>query len=198
MKINNKTRKASIIASLAFVACQLFSTTAHADYQGYWADAVNNNSNAQAVSMPANNYQGYAQDNAYPAQPNYVPNNAPNYAPANNGYNNGYNAPAPNMAPVAPQAMHGAASYYSEQYQGRPTASGETYDMYAMTAAHPSLPFGTPLRVTNVQTGQFVIVRVNDRGPFKPGRIVDVSLAAAQQLGLILNGSAEVAVEVVG
>ena len=192
MKINNKTNKLSIIASLAFAACQLFATTAHADYQGYWADTVNGYQNAQNAPMPADNYQGYAQGNPYPEQQNYQPND--NYAPANSGYN----APTPNVNPLAPQAMRGTASYYAEQYQGRPTASGETYDMYAMTAAHPDLPFGTPLRVTNVQTGQSVVVRVNDRGPFKPGRIVDVSLAAAQQLGLILNGSAEVAVEVVG
>ncbi|WMP19052.1 septal ring lytic transglycosylase RlpA family protein [Thiothrix lacustris] len=92
----------------------------------------------------------------------------------------------------------GKASYYGIQYNGRPTASGETYDMYAMTAAHPDLPFGTRIRVTNLQNGQSVVVRVNDRGSFKPGRIVDVSQAAAEQLGLILNGSADVQVDIVG
>ena len=93
--------------------------------------------------------------------------------------------------------MAGKASYYAHQYHGRPTASGEPYNMYAMTAAHPSLPFGTLLRVTNLQNGRSVIVRVNDRGPFKAGRVVDVSLAAAEQLGLILPGTAEVRLEVV-
>lgn len=92
----------------------------------------------------------------------------------------------------------GKASYYGIQYHGRPTSSGETYDMYAMTAAHPSLPFGTRIRVTNLQTGQSVIVRVNDRGPFKPGRIVDVSQAAAEQLGLLLNGTADVQIDIAG
>ncbi len=92
----------------------------------------------------------------------------------------------------------GKASYYGIQYHGRPTSSGETYDMYAMTAAHPSLPFGTRIRVTNLQTGQSVIVRVNDRGPFKPGRIVDVSQAAAEHLGLLLNGTADVQIDIAG
>ncbi len=93
--------------------------------------------------------------------------------------------------------MAGKASYYAHQYHGRPTASGEPYNMYAMTAAHPSLPFGTLLRVTNLQNGRSVVVRVNDRGPYKAGRVVDVSLAAAEQLGLILPGTAEVRLEVV-
>jgi rare lipoprotein A len=93
--------------------------------------------------------------------------------------------------------MAGKASYYAHQYHGRPTASGEPYNMYAMTAAHPSLPFGTLLHVTNLQNGRSVVVRVNDRGPYKAGRVVDVSLAAAEQLGLILPGTAEVRLEVV-
>jgi rare lipoprotein A len=92
----------------------------------------------------------------------------------------------------------GKASYYGIEYQGRPTANGETYDMYAMTAAHPNLPFGTRIRVTNLQNGQSVTVRVNDRGPFKPGRIVDVSQAAAERLGLLLNGTADVQVDIAG
>lgn len=69
--------------------------------------------------------------------------------------------------------------------------------MYAMTAAHPSLPFGTLVRVTNLQNGRSVIVRINDRGPYKPGRVIDVSLAAAQQLGLILPGTADVRLDMV-
>ncbi|MFN3786489.1 MAG: septal ring lytic transglycosylase RlpA family protein, partial [Thiothrix sp.] len=101
-------------------------------------------------------------------------------------------------AHVAPMVMYGKASYYGEQYQGLTTASGEIYDQYAMTAAHPDLPFGTQIRVTNLQNGRSVVVRVNDRGPFKPGRVVDVSQAAAAQLGLILHGSADVQVEVLG
>jgi rare lipoprotein A len=89
---------------------------------------------------------------------------------------------------------YGFASYYEE---GTQTASGENFDPQALTAAHPDLPFGTKLRVTNVTTGKSVIVRVNDRGPFVPGRIVDVSHSAAAALGMIEQGTAKVKVDVV-
>jgi len=96
---------------------------------------------------------------------------------------------------VAPGATsYGLASYYEE---GTQTASGENFDPQALTAAHPDLPFGTKLRVTNVTTGKSVIVRVNDRGPFVPGRIVDVSHSAAAALGIIEQGTAKVKVDVV-
>lgn len=88
----------------------------------------------------------------------------------------------------------GVASYYSE---GTETASGERFNPQELTAAHPNLPFGTHLRVTNLATGRSVVVRVNDRGPFVPGRSVDVSYSAAQQLGFLDNGTAKVKMEVV-
>jgi rare lipoprotein A len=88
----------------------------------------------------------------------------------------------------------GVASYYSE---GTETASGERFDPQELTAAHPNLPFGTHLRVTNLATGQSVVVRVNDRGPFVPGRSVDVSYSAAQKLGFLDSGIAKVKMEVV-
>jgi rare lipoprotein A len=91
-------------------------------------------------------------------------------------------------------ASHGLASFYTE---GTQTASGEKFDTYAMTAAHPSLPFGTRLRVTNVSTGRSVTVRVNDRGPFVRGRVVDVSYSAARALGMVQAGVANVKVDVV-
>ena len=88
----------------------------------------------------------------------------------------------------------GLASYYSE---GTETASGERFNPQELTAAHPNLPFGTRLRVTNLATGQSVVVRVNDRGPFVPGRAVDVSYSAAQQLGFLDSGTAKVKLDVV-
>ena len=87
------------------------------------------------------------------------------------------------------------ASYYGEAFQGRPTSSGEIFDMYAMTAAHKTLPFGTMLEVTNLENGRSVIVRVNDRGPFLHGRIIDLSYAAAVKLGYQKQGTARVRVE---
>jgi len=88
----------------------------------------------------------------------------------------------------------GLASFYTE---GHETASGEKFDTHQLTAAHPTLPFGTRLQVTNVATGRSVMVRVNDRGPFVRGRVVDVSYSAAQALGMVHAGVANVKVDVV-
>lgn len=86
----------------------------------------------------------------------------------------------------------GFASWYGPGFHGRRTANGEKYNMYDLTAAHPRLPFGTRLEVRNVKTGQTVTVRVNDRGPFKKGRILDLSYAAARQAGVFAPGTAYV------
>ena len=91
-------------------------------------------------------------------------------------------------------ASHGLASFYTE---GTKTANGERFDTHELTAAHRTLPFGTQLRVTNVATGRSVTVRINDRGPFIPGRIVDVSHAAAETLGMVRGGIAKVNLDVV-
>ena len=88
----------------------------------------------------------------------------------------------------------GVASFYSE---GTQTASGEKFDPHELTAASPSLPFGTRLRVTNVTNGRSVVVRVNDRGPFVAGRVVDVSYSAAETLGMVGRGTAKVKLDVV-
>ena len=91
-------------------------------------------------------------------------------------------------------ASQGIASFYTE---GTETASGEKFDTHDLTAAHPTLPFGTKLRVTNVSTGRSVTVRVNDRGPYVPGRSVDVSYSAADALGMVGAGLAKVRLDVV-
>jgi len=118
-------------------------------------------------------------------------------------------APAPG-APAAPPAAErtaaskessllmtqGIASYYADEFHGRKTANGETYDMFDLTAAHRSLPFGTTLRVTNLDNQQSVVVRINDRGPFKMERIIDISLAAATQLQMMGVGIARVQLDV--
>jgi rare lipoprotein A len=111
-------------------------------------------------------------------------------------------ASAKQRAPFAPRreaagttmASQGLASFYSE---GARTASGEKFDARELTAAHPTLPFGTRLRVTNVASGRSVTVRVNDRGPYVPGRIVDVSYSAADALGMVGRGVAKVRLDVV-
>jgi rare lipoprotein A len=92
------------------------------------------------------------------------------------------------------KASDGVASFYTEDTE---TASGEKFNPYAMTAAHPSLPFGTRVRVTNLRNGRSVVVRINDRGPYVPGRVVDVSYSAAESLGIVQSGLAKVKLDVV-
>ncbi len=94
----------------------------------------------------------------------------------------------------ASDALYGLASFYTE---GSETASGETLDGHKLTAAHRSLPFGTRVRVTNVANGRSVTVRINDRGPFVPGRVVDVSYSAAERLGIMERGITKVKLDVV-
>jgi rare lipoprotein A len=89
----------------------------------------------------------------------------------------------------------GRASFYSDQFHGRKTANGETFNMDKLTAAHPFLPFGTRVRVTNLRNGKDVIVRINDRGPFVKGRIIDLSTSAAKEIGLIKSGTVRVKLE---
>jgi len=101
------------------------------------------------------------------------------------------------MGVVLPRlaAFEGNASWYGPGFAGRRTASGEIFDPGQLTAAHRTLPFGTVLRVTNLANGRSVQVRINDRGPFKPDRVLDLSRAAAEEIGMIRSGLARVRVE---
>ena len=112
-------------------------------------------------------------------------------------------APAPTPTPMAAPVEEGftekgIASWYGEPYHGRRTASGEVYDMHRMTAAHKTLAFGTKVKVNRRDTGADVVVRVNDRGPFIEGRIIDLSFAAAKKIDLDVDGVAPVKIKVVG
>ncbi len=102
---------------------------------------------------------------------------------------------AQTAAAPAPFRQEGIASWYGSEYDGKPTASGEAFDSKKETAAHPTLPFGTMLRITNTQNGKMTIVRVNDRGPYVSARIVDVSRAAAEKLDMLATGTAPVVIE---
>ena len=97
---------------------------------------------------------------------------------------------------VSVSQLEGIASYYADEFHGRQTSNGEIYDMHALTAAHRTLPFNTRVRVVNLENGKSVVVRVNDRGPFKDNRVIDLSLQAAKQIGLIAKGTAPVRIEV--
>jgi len=92
--------------------------------------------------------------------------------------------------------LKGIASWYGEEFDGRMTASGESYDMYAMTACHPSLPFGSVVRVVNQNNGRSVLVRITDRSDLVRGRIIDLSFGAAEQLAMTRSGLARVSLEV--
>ena len=101
------------------------------------------------------------------------------------------------MARLEPYKARGEATWYGRRYHGRPTSSGERYDMYAMTAAHPTLPIPSYVRVTNLRNGRSAVVRVNDRGPFLNNRLIDLSYTAAARLDYIDAGSAQVEVELI-
>lgn len=101
------------------------------------------------------------------------------------------------MTTLAPYHARGVASWYGTRYQGLPTSSGEPYDVLKLTAAHPILPIPCYVRVTNLENGRTLIVRVNDRGPFHSNRIIDLSYAAAAKLGYAAKGSALVEIDVI-
>src|SRR5262245_53957708 len=95
-----------------------------------------------------------------------------------------------------PKAQIGPASWYGKAFHGRPTASGESYDMFQFTAAHKTLPLGTIVKVTNLRNGKWVVCRVNDRGPYVGNRIIDVSYGAAQMLSFRARGVEKVKIEI--
>src|SRR5881394_4376851 len=105
---------------------------------------------------------------------------------------------APQPPPIADGMQIGVASWYGPGFHGNRTANGEIYDQYELTAAHPSLPLGTRVMVTNLENGRAVQVRVNDRGPFVGGRAIDLSYAAARTIGMVGPGTVRVRVEVLG
>ncbi|WP_109695953.1 septal ring lytic transglycosylase RlpA family protein [Chitinophaga deserti] len=92
-------------------------------------------------------------------------------------------------------AQSGKASFYADKFQGRKTANGETFRQGKMTAAHKTLPFGTKVKVTNLDNGKTVKVRINDRGPFVAGRIIDLSKKAAKKIGMVNSGVANVKIK---
>lgn len=110
---------------------------------------------------------------------------------------NNLNIPLKKSSLIA-NSFAGQASWYGPQFHGRPTASGEIYNQNALTAAHPELEFGTQVKVTNVNNGRSVVVKINDRGPFVSDRIIDLSAAAARSLGMISSGVAPVRITILG
>lgn len=147
---------------------------------------------------------GYYKDDGPEAKPpsnlDSIADATPRSEPLHKWANRPYQAMGKNYTPltsVQSFKQRGLASWYGKKFQGQKTSSGELYDMYKMTAAHPTLPIPSYVRVTRVSSGKSVIVRVNDRGPFHGGRIIDLSYVAAYKLGYIQNGQAEVTIEAI-
>ena len=133
-----------------------------------------------------------------PANLDATPDAVPKAEPLHPYANRQYVALGKTYTPLAAPGNYkerGLASWYGKKFHGQRTSSGEVYDMYGMSAAHPTLPIPSYARVTNVATGKSVVVRVNDRGPFLHERIIDLSYTAAHKLGIVGNGSSEVEVE---
>lgn len=128
--------------------------------------------------------------------PDAVPRVEPLYKPAMRPYSVFGRDYVPNTS-LKPYRAKGVASWYGKKFHGQKTSIGERYDMFAMTAAHPTLALPSYARVTNPANGRSVVVRVNDRGPFHRGRIMDLSYAAAHRLGIVRQGSAVVEVEAI-
>jgi len=127
-----------------------------------------------------------------------IPDAVPRIEPPHRYANRPYQVFGKDYTPIAAQQPYrerGTASWYGKKFHGQKTSSGEVYDMYAMSAAHRTLPIPSYARVTNVANGKSVVVRINDRGPFHSSRIIDLSYAAAYKLGYIQAGSATVEVE---
>ncbi len=138
-------------------------------------------------------------DNA-PANLELIPDAQPRREPLHRFANNPYQVFGTDYVPrrtLEPFSQRGMGSWYGRRYHGQATSSGEPYDMYAMTAAHPTLPIPSYVRVTNLTNNRSVVVRINDRGPFLAGRVIDLSFVAAHRLGYAHAGSALVEVEAV-
>lgn len=144
----------------------------------------------------------YYKDDGPPTSPpsdlDRIPDAQPRDEPLHRFANRPYNVFGVNYTPLtlhAPLVQRGVASWYGRKFHGQKTAIGETYDMFGMTAAHPTAPIPSYARVTNPRNNRSVVVRVNDRGPFHIGRIVDLSYAAAHRIGIAQAGSGEVIFE---
>ncbi|MDO9220901.1 MAG: septal ring lytic transglycosylase RlpA family protein, partial [Thiobacillus sp.] len=155
-------------------------------------------------SAPAKSVKsgGYYLDDGPDATPppnlEAIPDAVPRAEPLHRYANRPYDVLGGSYVPQTQYRAHseeGVASWYGKRFHGKKTASGERYDMYAMTAAHPTLPIPSYVRVTSLANGKSVVVRINDRGPFHKKRIIDLSYVAATRLGYIGNGSTRVRVE---
>ena len=160
--------------------------------------ALPKKSEAPAGSGPGGYYLDDGPGNHPPAHLDQIPDAVPKKETLNKSANRPYTAFGKVYVPDTsgkPYKAKGIASWYGRRYHQQKTSSGELYDMYAMTGAHPTLPIPCYVRVTNLANHKSVVVRINDRGPFRSDRLIDLSYTAAWKLGYVNQGSAEVEVE---
>jgi rare lipoprotein A len=153
---------------------------------------------ACSSSRPGGYYKDDGPPRRVPSNMDKIPDAVPRIEPLARGPTRPYTVMGKRYVPDTsdrPYRVRGIASWYGRKFHGNPTANGERYDMFAMTAAHTTLPIPSYVRVTRVSNGRSVIVRINDRGPFLHNRVIDLSYAAAYRLDMVASGSAEVIVE---
>lgn len=153
---------------------------------------------AAVPAAPGGYLAGDGPGTDIPANLDDIPDAVPKSEPLHRYANRPYIALGKNYTPLTATGSYrerGIASWYGKKFHGQPTSSGEEYDMYGMTAAHPTMPIPSYARVTNTASRKSVVVRVNDRGPFLHERAIDLSYTAAYKLGIIGNGSSEVEIE---
>ncbi|MBQ1782497.1 MAG: septal ring lytic transglycosylase RlpA family protein [Gammaproteobacteria bacterium] len=181
------------IASLLLTAC---ATTDSVDERG---------ASGASSGKPVNRNDGrYSQaQDSYPDNPpnlDSIPDAVPRYEPRSRNGNRDYEVLGKNYRVLGDTrgfSETGKASFYGTKFHGHLTSNGEIYDMYSMSAAHKNLPLPSYARVTNLENGKSTVVRVNDRGPFHEGRVIDLSYAAAHRLGVLAKGTARVRVEAI-
>lgn len=155
---------------------------------------------SKAPSRPGGYYLDDGPGASPPTNIESIPDAVPRVEPINRGTARPYVVMGKSYTPMTalgPYSARGIASWYGRRYHGKPTSSGEPYDMYAMTAAHTTLPIPSYVRVTNVKNGKSVVVRINDRGPFVEGRIIDLSYTAAHRIDVLGGGHALVDIETI-
>lgn len=199
----NKQTYLMLFCAMCLVACASKSTVKPTPAPSANKPATASSS-APVDASSSNKAGGYYLDDGPGANPPQDMDSIPNAVPRKESLLDRSNKPYKALGAVytpmtryQPYKVSGVASWYGKRYHGKKTSSGEVYDMYSMSAAHPTLPLPSYVKVTNPANGRFVVVRVNDRGPFKHNRVIDLSYAAAYKLRFSAQGSTLVEVEAI-
>ena len=198
--------RTSLLSLLLLAACSgqtprpTDATTTASSVQRAKPQASNNRKSNVVQKRGGGYYKDDGPGDSIPDNLDDIPDAQPRIEPLHRFANNPYVVLGKSYVPetsLKPYKQQGVASWYGKKFHGQKTSIGDPYDMFAMTAAHPTLAIPSYVRVTNVATGQTVIVRVTDRGPFHADRIIDLSYAAAYRLGYVDKGSTQVEVEAI-